>query len=237
MTTVRRKLGLQSGGTDLAVLLTVLAMLAGVAGFIAVAYVVGEGKTQDFDERLMRLSRDPKNLGRTLDPEWVEEAMRDLTAFGGAAGLTLLTAIVTGYLLICRKYRAVAMLLIVTVGGLLLSHLLKEHFNRPRPEVVPRLDHVFTSSFPSGHSMNAAVVYLTLGSLLARLVAQRRLKLYFWSVALLLSFLVGVSRVYVGAHWPTDVLAGWSAGLAWALLCSLVARWLQRRGAVEKEAA
>jgi undecaprenyl-diphosphatase len=118
----------------------------------------------------------------------------------------------------------------------LLSTVLKDLFGRPRPTVVPHLFYVSSASFPSGHSMLSAVVYLTLGSLLARLVEQRRLKVYFLSVALLLSFLVGVSRVYMGVHYPTDVLAGWSAGLAWGLLCDLVARWLQQHGAVEKTA-
>jgi undecaprenyl-diphosphatase len=123
------------------------------------------------------------------------------------------------------------------LGGLILSHLLKNLFDRSRPEVVPYLSHPMTSSFPSGHSMLSAVVYLTLGSLLARLVRKRRLKLYFLTVALLLTFLVGASRVYVGVHWPTDVLAGWCGGLVWALLCSLAARRLQQRRAVEDIAA
>src|SRR5205085_9940078 len=106
-------------------------------------------------------------------------------------------------------------------------------FDRPRPSVVPHLSHVMTSSFPSGHSLLSAVVYLTLGSLLARLVGPPRLKLYFLGVAVLLSFLVGLSRVYLGVHYPTDVLAGWAAGLTWAVLCWLLARYLQHRGAVE----
>jgi undecaprenyl-diphosphatase len=125
-------------------------------------------------------------------------------------------------------------LLAATLGGLLLSTVLKERFDRPRPDVVPHKSHVMTSSFPSGHSLNSAVVYLTLGSLLAGLSQQRRLRLYFFGVALLLTFLVGVSRVYMGVHYPTDVLAGWFAGLAWALSCSLAARWLRRHGLVEK---
>jgi undecaprenyl-diphosphatase len=91
-----------------------------------------------------------------------------------------------------------------------------------------------TSSFPSGHSLNAAVVYLTLGSMLAGLSREPRLKLYFFGVAMLLTFLVGVSRVYMGVHYPTDVLAGWCAGMAWALSCGLVARRLRRRGVVER---
>jgi undecaprenyl-diphosphatase len=116
----------------------------------------------------------------------------------------------------------------------LLSTLLKDVFDRPRPSVVPHLSYVATSSFPSGHSLMAAVVYLTLGSLLARLVQSARLKLYFLSVAVVLACLVGMSRVYLGVHYPTDVLAGWAAGLAWAVLCWLLARYLQQRGAVEK---
>ncbi len=168
-----------------------------------------------------------------MGPAWLEEVARDLTAIGGIAALCLVTVAVGGYLLICRKYGALALLLAATLGGLLLSALLKERFDRPRPAVVPHKSLVMTSSFPSGHSLNSAVVYLTLGSLLAGLSRQRRLKVYFFSVALLLSFLVGVSRVYMGVHYPTDVLAGWCAGLAWALSCGLVARRLTRRGLVE----
>jgi undecaprenyl-diphosphatase len=128
------------------------------------------------------------------------------------------------------------LLLISTLGGLLLSLLLKGHFSRPRPDVVPRLAEVYTSSFPSGHSMLSAVIYLTLGALLSRLVERKGLKVYILSVAMLLALLVGVSRVYLGVHYPTDVLAGWSIGLSWAILCWLVARKLQRKGVVERSA-
>jgi undecaprenyl-diphosphatase len=224
----------RSGSTDLAVLLAVLAILLGTCGFIAVAVGVSRGITQNVDETLLRMPRDPTDPARTLGPAWLEEVARDLTAVGGIAALCLVTAAVSGYLLICHKYHALALLLSATLGGLVLSTLLKERFDRPRPEVVPHKSLVMTSSFPSGHSLNSAVVYLTLGSLLAGLSQQRRLKLYFFGVAMLLTFLVGVSRVYMGVHYPTDVMAGWLAGLAWAILCSLVARWMQRRGLVER---
>jgi undecaprenyl-diphosphatase len=125
-------------------------------------------------------------------------------------------------------------LVIVATGtGLIASSLLKFSIGRGRPELVPQLALVQGSSFPSGHSMLSAVVYLTLGSLLARIVSVLAVKLYCIAAALLLTFLVGVSRVYMGVHYPTDVLAGWMAGLVWAILCWLVAQWLQRRGAVE----
>src|SRR3954470_7238136 len=133
-----------------------------------------------------------------------------------------------------RKYHAMWLVLIASFGGLLLSTGLKSLVDRPRPQLVPHLSQVYTSSFPSGHSMMSAIVYLTLGSLLARLVPSRPVKVYCMFVAMGLTFLVGISRVYMGVHYPTDVLAGWTAGLVWALLVWLAARALQRRGTVEK---
>jgi undecaprenyl-diphosphatase len=129
------------------------------------------------------------------------------------------------------------LVLVATGGGLVLSTVLKHFIDRDRPALVEHRSVVYTSSFPSGHSMLSAVVYLTLGSLLARIMPGRVLKLYFLFLAMALTFLVGVSRVYLGVHWPTDVLAGWCGGLVWALVCWLVARRLQRRGTVEKDDA
>jgi undecaprenyl-diphosphatase len=100
--------------------------------------------------------------------------------------------------------------------------------------VVEHLVEEQSMSFPSGHAMMSAVIYLTLGVLLAQVAKTWPLRLYALIVALTISFLVGLSRVYLGVHYPTDVLAGWAAGLAWALLCWAITRWLQRRGLVEK---
>ena len=128
---------------------------------------------------------------------------------------------------------AMWLVIVSALGGLAASTFLKSLFERPRPSLVPHLDIVYTSSFPSGHSMLSATVYLTLGVLLGRFVQQRVLKAYFLIVALLLTSLVGASRVYLGVHYPTDVLAGWAVGLTWALVCWLVARYLQHQGTVE----
>lgn len=116
---------------------------------------------------------------------------------------------------------------------LLASTLLKQLFARPRPDLVPHAQLVYTSSFPSGHSMMSAVTFLTIGALLAGAQSSLRLKAYLLGSAALLTLLVGASRVYLGVHWPTDVLAGWTAGAAWALLCWAIAEWLRGRGEVE----
>ena len=162
------------------------------------------------------------------------EAGRDLTALGGVAALLLVTVAVAGYLFLDRKFAAMGFMLAAVAGGLALSSLLKALFARPRPQVVPYLSQVYTTSFPSGHSMMSAVVYLTLGAVLARMVGRRPLRFYFLAIALLVTGLVGCSRVYLGVHYPTDVLAGWTAGLVWATLCWLLARALQRRGTIER---
>ena len=123
---------------------------------------------------------------------------------------------------------------LVAVGsGVAISLLLKAGFSRPRPDLVPHGQAVYTSSFPSGHSMAAAVTYLTLGAMLASARSNRWVRGYLLGLALLVSGAVGVTRVYLGVHWPTDVLGGWTAGAAWALLCWIIARRLRRIGVLE----
>jgi undecaprenyl-diphosphatase len=197
---------------------------------------VTEGEPRHVDTSVLRALREPGDPADPVGPRWLEEAARDVTALGGYAVLTLLVASVVGYQLMARHYHAALLVLVATLGGLLLSHLLKGLYDRPRPDLVPHLVHVSTASFPSGHAMNSAVVYLTLGALLARLVEGRWVRVYFVAVAVVLTLLVGTSRVYLGVHYPTDVVAGWAAGVGWAVACWLVARRLQRRGAVEGDA-
>ncbi|HYO09488.1 MAG TPA: phosphatase PAP2 family protein [Tepidisphaeraceae bacterium] len=217
------------------VLLGVLLVVGGTWAFIELADEVGEGDTQQFDEWALRALRQPDHPELPIGPRWMHEVGRDLTAIGGVAVLSGITFLVAGYMLMARKYHAMWLVLAATFSGLVVSTLLKHLFGRDRPDIVPHLSHVYTSSFPSGHSMLSAVVYLTLGSLLARLAPGWKIKIYFITAALLITFLVGVSRVYMGVHYPTDVLAGWTAGLVWAIICWLAARQLQRRGSVEKD--
>ncbi len=222
-----------SARLDFVVLVLALAVAASGWAFLTVADAATAGGPGHVDEQILRLLRQPGNAAVPLGPPWLAEAARDVTALGGPAVLTLLIAAVVGHLLMVRHAPAALLVLAATVGGALLSGLLKGAYARPRPDIVPHLAPVTSSSFPSGHAMLAAVVYLTLGAMLARLVEGRWAKRYFVAVAILLAMIVGASRVYLGVHYPSDVLAGWAAGLAWAALCWLAARQFQRRGLVE----
>lgn len=204
------------------VTVALLAVLAGgVWTFAAVAAAVGMGEVRELDRAILLAMRNPADLSDPIGPPWFEEMGRDLTALGGATILGLVTIAAALFLWMARRRRSVALLAIAFGGGQLLSFLLKRWFARPRPELVPHGAVVYTASFPSGHSMMSAVVYLTLGALLARVLPQARMKLLVMSCAIAATILTGVSRVYLGVHWPTDVVAGWAVGAAWA-----VALWL-----------
>lgn len=217
--------------------LAVLLLVAFCAwAFFMLADEVVEGATHGFDTRLLLALRNPADPSDPLGPGWVEELGRDITALGGIGILAGITLTVSGYLWLLGSRRSMFLLLIAIGSGQAMSTLAKSGFDRPRPDLVPHGMQVYTASFPSGHSMMAAVTYLTLATLLARVQPTRALKAYVMTVAVLVTVAVGVSRVYLGVHWPTDILAGWAAGAAWALGCWLVAHWLALHGAVEPEA-
>jgi undecaprenyl-diphosphatase len=222
--------------TEKSALITIALAAAALFAFSELTEEVLEGETRQFDEFILRALRSGADLSDPLGPPWLEEMMRDFTALGGVGVLTALTLAVLGFLVLARK-RYVALLVTGAVlGGVLLSSLFKWAFARPRPDLVPHLSAVYTQSFPSGHAMLSAVVFLTLGVLLARAQADVRVKIYLLAVAAAATIIVGASRVYLGVHWPTDVLAGWAVGAGWALLCWLLMLWLQMRGKVEPEA-
>jgi undecaprenyl-diphosphatase len=214
-------------------LIGVIAAAAMLFAFGTLANTVGRGGTPAFDEWLLVVLRTPGDLADPIGPKWLEEMMRDFTAIGSTGVLTLMVLAIAGFLAMTRKTHAALFVLVSVGGGVAISQTLKWVFGRPRPELVPHGAEVYTASFPSGHSMMSAVVYLTLGALLARTQSDLAVKTYVLVVAVVLTVLVGVSRVYLGVHWPTDVLAGWSLGGVWALMCWLVMVWLQTRGQVE----
>jgi undecaprenyl-diphosphatase len=196
---------------------------------------VVEGETRAFDRAVLLALRNPADLSDPLGPGWLEGLMRDITALGSIGVLTLISLAVVGFLALQGKRHAALLVVVAVGGGILVSTLAKLGFGRPRPDLVPHATEVYTASFPSGHAMMAAVTYLTLGALVARVQPYRRLKLYVIGLAAILTVLVGISRVYLGVHWPTDVLAGWALGAAWALACWAIALWLQARGRIEPD--
>jgi len=217
-------------------LLSIIIIAGGVLLFSELVEMI-QGEPQAFDRWVLLALRNPGDPADPIGPAWLEIVYRDITSLGGAAVLTLMTAIVVGFLIVDKKRSAALFVLASVAGGTLLSTILKLVFARPRPDVVPHLVAVSSASFPSGHAMLSAVVYLTLGALLSRVEGPPRLKVYILSVAIVLTILIGISRIYLGVHWPTDVLAGWCAGAAWATLCWRIALTLQRRGEVEGDTA
>jgi undecaprenyl-diphosphatase len=223
------------GADGIVLLATLLTLLTVGLGFIALSDEVREKDTQHLDERVLLSLRRADNVEVPIGPHGLAEVARDVTALGSVSVLTLMVCAVSGFLVLVRRWRTLALVVGSTVGGALVNSLLKSLFARPRPTVVPHLTDVLTESFPSGHAMLSAIVYLTLGALLAQLTERRRLKAYLVGVALLLTLLIGLTRVYLGVHYPTDVLGGWMAGLAWALLTALVARAAKRRSRALRE--
>ena len=196
--------------------------------FAMLAEEVVEGDTHGLDLWLMSMFTVAGNPADRIGPEWFEEMVRDVTALGSYAFIIITILIVGGYLLLVRKIELAALMVGAIVGGMAISHLLKELFDRPRPDI----DHaarVFTASFPSGHATLSAVTFLTLAALLTRTRARRGVKIYFVAVAVVLTLLTGTSRIYLGVHYPSDVLAGWCVGSGWAILCWAAALLLQRR--------
>lgn len=202
--------------------------------FMELADEVQEGETHALDSRFLLALRDPQNPANPLGPSWLEEAARDITGLGGYAILTIITLATWAYLMMTRRHGAALLVIGAIVGGMLISTGLKLGFERPRPDLVPHATRIYTASFPSGHAMLSAITYLTLGALLARVEKSRRISTLIMGLAIFMTLIIGVSRVYLGVHWPSDVLAGWSVGAAWAALCWFVALQLQRRGQVEK---
>jgi undecaprenyl-diphosphatase len=197
------------------------------------ANIASRGRAPAFDEWLIVALRTPGDLADPIGPAWLEEMMRDFTALGSTGVLTVVVLAIAGFLAMTRKGHAALLVLAAVTGGVLISQTMKWAYARPRPDLVPHGAEVFTASFPSGHSMMSAVVYLTLGALLARTQSDRAVKAYILAVAVLLTVLVGASRVYLGVHWPSDVLAGWALGGLWALISLMVMLRLQSRGQVE----
>lgn len=211
-------------------MLAIIIVAGGSWMFVELADEIGEDRTRAIDRRIILALRTPSDPTDPIGPQWFEEVMRDYTAMGGVGLLVSLTVVVAIYLFLHRRPALAWLAIVAVLGGLAISLALKAGFDRPRPDLVPHGSYVYTRSFPSGHAMMAAITYLVLGVMLARTQAGRWPRIYILSLAVLLTAIVGVSRVYLGVHWPTDVLGGWAAGAVWALVCWLAALFIERRG-------
>jgi undecaprenyl-diphosphatase len=208
-----------------------IAGLLFIFGFIAQEVV--KGKTLAFDREVMLALRSSTDPRVPIGPTWLPEAVRDVTSLGSIIVLVITTLAVVGYLFLDGRSAMAWLMLIAVFGGIALSDLLKFAFGRVRPDVVTPLARVFTTSFPSGHATLSAITYLTIGAILARSQPSSTISVYFLSLGAFLTVLVGVSRVYLGVHYPTDVLAGWCIGAAWAMGCWAIMAYLQSVGRVE----
>ncbi|MDP4004011.1 phosphatase PAP2 family protein [Methylobacterium sp. NEAU K] len=202
-------------------------------GFFYLAHEVGEGSTAALDRKILLSLRNPADLSDPIGPPWLEETMRDITGLGSVFTVLFLTCAVAAYLAVSGRRRLGLFVLAAVGSGELVSTVLKVFYRRPRPDLVPHGMEVFTASFPSGHATMSAIAYLTLAVLIARVDRNRRAKALVLGLGVAVTLLVGISRIYLGVHWPSDVLAGWCIGAAWASLCWFVALQLQRRGEVE----
>lgn len=215
--------------------LTVPALLVAVGilvvAFLQLGHEVAELETDALDRRILLALRNRPD--DPLGPAWVEAGMMHFSALGSGAVTTLVSLIAVIFALLAKRPRFAALIASCALGTSLLMALLKGLYNRPRPTVVTQLDPPGGLSFPSGHSMISMALYMTLAVLISHTLRERRLRRYVIGVGLFLALLIGVSRMYLGVHYPTDVLAGWTAGGAWALICGAIAYRLGRRHQIE----
>lgn len=214
---------------EVAPLSALLVLMIGVLAFIEIADDMSEADGQRFDQAVLAMMRpvadDP---GRPWGPWWLHEAAADITSLGGISVLGLFALIAIGFLVMQRKRLSALLLIVGLVGGVVLSEGLKAVFERERPPLEYQTVETLNASFPSGHALLSTVFYLTLGVMLTRAFSQRRLKAYALGVGVTVALLVGATRIYLGAHWMTDVIAGWCVGAAWAMALWLVAYAAQR---------
>ena len=215
---------------EYAALIVIALACALFLGFLQLAEAVGEGGTDAFDAAILDMFRVPGNPGEMIGPFWFREAVRDVTALGSFSLLTIITVLVVTLLMLAGQRGPALLVLVSVLGGTFLSEWLKTFFARPRPEYSV-IAQELSSSFPSGHAMLSATVFLTIGALLSRFTTLRRLRIFFLGTAIILTVAVGITRVMLGVHFPSDVLAGWALGAAWAMLCSTAAYFLRQRGA------
>ena len=210
------------GKLETRTLVLLVALIGAPSLFLSIADEVAEGETAALDRRLLLALRSPGDPSDPLGPRWFEESMRDITALGGFTVVTLLTIVATLLLVFHQRRREALIFAGTVILAYASSEVLKAFYDRDRPMIVAHGSIVYSQSFPSGHSTAAAATFLTLATVLASVESTRRTKALIYALAITAMVAVGVSRVYLGVHWPTDVLAGWALGATWALAAWIV---------------
>jgi len=197
---------------DPALILLAVSLL-GLSGYLASELL--EGESFAFDRYILLALRRPGHLNVPIGPVWLQQSAIDISALGGFTLMWLAGGTAIALFVRAGRHAQAAWLALSLIGASMLDALLKQWLHRPRPDIVPHLARVTSASFPSGHAMIAATVYLTLALMIAD--AWPRTRRIAVVLAVTLVVLIGVSRVYLGVHWPSDVLAGWSLGIVWAV--------------------
>lgn len=216
--------------TEIAAVTALFVVALGVMTFVEVADDMTEADGQAFDQAVLAWMQPV--AGEPRGPWWLQEAAADLTSLGGISVLGLFAVIAITFLLIQRKRLSALLLVLGLAGGVALSEGLKALFERERPPAAFQAVETLNASFPSGHALLSTVFYLTLGVMLTRAFPRAHLKAFVLGAAMTVALLIGLTRVYLGAHWASDVFAGWCAGAAWAMALWLAAYAIGRRQAV-----
>jgi len=198
--------------------------------FIKIGRAVSVSGTDALDQAILLAFRNTP--GDPIGSDAFLAGVMHISALGSGAVTGLIVLLVTLFCVFAGHLRYAALVLACSVGTGFAMWLLKDFYERDRPSVVTHFDPPGGHSFPSGHSMISAALYMTLAVLISRTLERRRLRVFVIAAGALLALLIGFSRMYLGVHYPTDVLAGWTAGLIWALVCGLIVRKLGQRGDV-----
>lgn len=199
--------------------------------------VFARGRQFAFDSAILLAARHGTMHGAPVGPFWLRQTALDVTALGSETVLVGVVVIAGGFLAIRRLWLTFALVAGGTISGSIAVGIAKAVAARPRPALTDHLAVVWSPSFPSGHAANSAIVYLTLATVLMQIVEGRAARRYILAVAALLVTAIGCSRVYLGVHWPSDVIAGWSFGISWAIAWWAIGAWARlRRAAASAEA-
>lgn len=211
-------------GLEIQALLIWFSIATALWAFFYLGAEIGEGDTGTFDRRLISLLRTSDSVGEPIGPAWFKDSMRDVTALGGFTFLVLMTIVVVLSLLFHRKRREGIIVAATAIGAQFSIEIFKLLYDRPRPgRLLPPI-HAYTASFPSGHTTESTALFLIVATVIATLEAKDNTKILAYTVAIFVIVAIGFSRVYLGMHWPTDVLGGWVLGTVWALVAWIVLR-------------